>query len=364
MAVATHRLILCGFGRVGRTFARLLVDRAPLLREVYGLVLPVVAVAELDGSAVLDPETAAGGAGPPPPLPESEGLPLLELAAHFEAKRPLGVFPDAGRPGWRGADVLERIAADALVETTPTDITDGEPGLTHIRMALGRGMHVASATKGPFLRHFAELRGLAARRGVVLKVGAAAAAALPTIDVGQVALAGTRITAFEGILNGTTNFILTRMTADAWTYADALAEAQRLGIAEPDPTLDVEGHDTANKIVVIANAVLGADLSRDAVRVQGISGVTPDDIARAKANGATLKLIGRAAWEGGRLVASVAPAALPREHPLAGVHGSEKAITYFTDTMDKITVMGGKSDPRGAAAALLKDIINIFRGGR
>lgn len=355
MRVETRGLILCGFGRVGRTFARLLVDRAALLRDTYGLAFPVVAVAELDGSATLHPSDIAGG-----------GLPLEELAAHFEAKKSLGVFPGVGRPGWAGREVVENVAADVLVETTPTNITDGEPALTHLRLALGRSMHVASATKGPFLRNYAELRALATRHGAALKVSAAAAAALPTIDVGQVALSGARITAFEGILNGTTNYILTRMTVDGAAYADALAEAKRLGIAEPNPTLDVEGYDTANKIVVIANAVLGTDLTRDEVRVEGITRVTPETIAQAKAAGATIKLIGRAAWERGRLVASVEPVALPADHPLANVHGSEKAITYHTDTMDRITVMGGKSDPRGAAAALLKDIINIFRppGGR
>ncbi len=350
-AVQTRRLILCGFGRVGRTFARLLEDRAALLRETYGLTLPVVAVADLDGSACLDEADAEPGSG----------LPLEVLAVHFESKKSLGAFPSFGKPGWAGREVIERVPADALVETTPTNITDGEPALTHVRLALGRGLHVVSATKGPFLRHYGELRALATRREVALKVSAAAAAALPTIDVGQVALAGARITAFEGILNGTTNYILTRMAADGAGYAEALAEAQRLGIAEPDPTLDVDGHDTANKLVVIANAVLGADLTRDRVAVQGIAGVTPDAIARAKREGTAIKLIGRAAWEGGRLVASVAPVALPLDHPLAGVHGSEKAITYHTDTMDRVTVMGGKSDPRGAAAALLKDLINIFR---
>ena len=353
MEKATPRLILCGFGRVGRAFARLLVDRAALLREAYGLDPRVVAVADLDGSACLPDGAGASG-----------GLPLEELAVHFEAKRSLGAFPGVGRPGWSGREVIEGVAADALVETTPTNIRDGEPALTHVRLALGRGLHVVSATKGPFLRHHAELRALAGRRGAALKVSAAAAAALPTLDVGQVALAGARVAGFEGILNGTTNYILSRMAADGAAYAEALAEAQRLGIAEPDPSLDVEGHDTANKVVIIANAVLGADLTPERVRVEGITRVTPEAIARAKGAGAVIKLIGRAAREGAGLVASVGPVALPLDHPLAGVHGSEKAITYHTDTMDRVTVMGGKSDPRGAAAALLKDLINLFRGGR
>lgn len=351
MTAQTQRLILCGFGRVGRAFARLLVERAALLRDAYGLALPVVAVADLDGSACLPDASPRAG----------EGLPLEELALHFEARKSLAEFPVVGRPGWAGREVIERAAADVLVETTPTNIRDGEPALTHVRLALARGMHVASANKGPFLRHYGELRALAARHGAALKLSAAAAAALPTLDVGQVALAGARLAGFEGILNGTTNYILSRMAGEGATYAEALAEARRLGIAEPDPTLDVEGHDTANKVVIIANALLDADLTPERVPVQGITRITPEEVARARRAGTAIKLIGRAAREGDRLAASVGPVALPLDHPLAGVHGAEKAITYHTDTMDRITVMGGKSDPRGAAAALLKDIINIFR---
>ena len=350
MGAATCRVILCGFGRVGRAFARLLADRTGLLRDAYGLDLHVVAVADLDGSACLPEAPAQGG-----------GLPLGELALHFEAKKSLGAFPGVGRPGWSGREAIEGVPADVLVETTPTNIRDGEPALTHVRLALGRGLHVVSAAKGPFLRHHAELRALAARHGAALKVSAAAAAALPTLDVAQVALAGARIAAFEGILNGTTNYILTRMAAGGATYAEALAEAQRLGIAEPDPALDVEGHDTANKVVIVANAGLGADLTPEQVPVKGITQVTPEAIAQAKRNGTVIKLVGRAAREGDRFVASVEPVALPLDHPLAGVQGAEKAITYHTDTMDRVTVMGGKSDPRGAAAALLKDIINLYR---
>ena len=335
---------MCGFGRVGRAFARLLDDTRDRVGRRHGLALDLVGVGELAGS-----------------LWEPAGLPPAEMAALYEAA---GGFADhpALRAGWRGLDLVREAEADVLVETTPTDIRTGEPALGHIRAALGRPMHVASANKGPFIRHYRELRELAAKHGVALRLSAAAAAALPTLDVAETCLAGTEILAVEGVLNGTSNFILTRMRA-GHAYAAALAEAQRLGIAEPDPTLDVEGYDTANKLALIANATMDADLLPEDVERVGITGVGAEEVRAAAAEGRTVRLLGRAARDGeGRVRARVAPEALPADHPLAAVDGAEKGITYTTDTMHRVTVVGGKSDPRGAAAALLKDVLNIYRG--
>jgi homoserine dehydrogenase len=337
------RIVVCGFGRVGRTFARLLEAKRAAIEGGDGLALDLVGVGELDGS-----------------LWEPGGLAPEATAARFEAERGFAGHP-AARPGWQGADLVRAIEADVLVETTPTDVKTGEPALSHVRTALGRGMHVASANKGPFIRHYRELRALATRHGVRLKLSAAAAAALPTIDVAEVCLAGTEILAVEGVLNGTSNFILTRMRGGQ-AYADALAEAQRLGIAEPDPTLDVEGYDTANKLALIANVAMDADLAPEEVERTGITGLDGAAVKAAAAAGRVYRLVGRAdRGPDGRVRARVAPDALAADHPLAAVDGAEKGITYTTDTMHRVTVMGGKSDPRGAAAALLKDVLNIYR---
>ncbi len=339
------RIVVCGFGRVGRSFAGLLADKRALVERTRGLTLDLVGVGELAGS-----------------LLQPRGLPPDETAALYETLRGFAGHPDA-RPGWRGLDLVREAEADVLVETTPTDIKTGEPALSHVRAALGRGIHVASANKGPFIRHYRELRDLAAKHGAALKLSAAAAAALPTLDVAQVCLAGAEILAIEGVLNGTSNFILTRMRTGGAAYGDALAEAQRLGIAEPDPALDVEGYDTANKLALIANVCMDADLAPEQVERTGITGLGAEAVRQAAAEGRTFRLVGRASRDGdGRVRAVVAPEALPADHPLAAVDGAEKGITYTTDTMHRVTVVGGKSDPRGAAAALLKDILNIYRG--
>jgi homoserine dehydrogenase len=337
------RIILCGCGRVGRTFLGLLRDKERDAAARYGVSLKVVAAVDLGGAAVAP-----------------AGLPLAELVAHLEARGPIEALPGYGRPGLTGAAALASLSAELLVETTPTNITDGEPGLTHLRTALAHGKHVVTAAKGPLVLRFRELKTLAERSQVKLMISAATAAALPTLDVGLVCLAGTEVLAAEGILNGTTNYILTRMSEDGCAYADALAEAQRMGVAEPDPSLDVEGRDTANKILLVANEVFRADLSLADILVQGITRVSLDEIRQATADRKVIKLIGKIERKAGQVVASVAPTTLPLDHPLAGVRGTEKAMSYLTDTMDRVTISGGKSNPLGAAAALLKDILRIY----
>ena len=329
---------------MGREFARLIHDKSELMRAAYDLEASIVGIGELNGSL-----HCPGGIDP------------AQAADAFERE---GGF--AGHPhlvaDWQGLDLVRSASADVLIETTPTEVRTGEPALSHIREALSRGMHVVSANKGPFIRAYRELTGLARENNAALKISAAAAAALPTIDVAETCLAGAEILKVEGVLNGTTNFILTRMRTNGQSYEEALAEAQSLGIAETDPTLDVEGFDTANKLALITNVCMGADLTPEDVERTGIAGMSLGEVQGASAEGKTMRLVGAAERdEAGRVSARVAPELLPPEHPLAGVEGAEKGITYTSDTMDRVTVVGGKSDPRGAAAALLKDLINIYR---
>lgn len=338
------RIVICGLGRVGQAFLGLLIQKDPDLKKRYELSLKVTAAVDIGGAAL-----------------RKEGLPLRELQGHLQNGGRVENTPSFGKKGYSGKEALSAGLGDLLVETTPTNIKDGEPGLTHIRTALEKRLHVVTASKGPLVLRYQELKDLAKESKVRLLASAATAAALPTLDVGLSCLAGTEILSAEGILNGTTNYILTRMTEDGVPYGEALAEAQSMGVAEPDPSLDVEGRDTANKILLIANEVFQAGLSLSDVSVKGITQVTPRDIREAKKEGKVLKLIGRIEKEEGKVNASVAPVALPLNHPLAYVRGTEKAISYLTDTMDRVTVSGGKSNPVGAAAAILKDIIRIYQ---
>jgi homoserine dehydrogenase len=289
---------------------------------------------------------------------DRHGLPLDHLRELAENRQAIETMVSYGRPGISGAEILQSIPADVLVEATPTNLVDGEPARAHINAALKNGMDVITANKGPVVLFYKDLQQRMQSSGGRLFMSAATAAALPTLDVGKLCTAGARIQAVEGILNGTTNYILTRMGREGCDYATALQAAQDLGIAETDPTLDVEGFDTRNKIILIANQLFDQCLGIADVDTVGITGVSRETMDRARADGRVIKLIGSARWENNRLCVKVAPEALDADHPLAGVHLSEKGISFDTDSMGRITVTGGHSSPTGAAAALLKDLIH------
>ncbi len=336
------QLVLCGFGNVGKAFARLPVDRRESIQQRYGLDLELTAVVDIGGAAV----SKAGA------------LPVDRLLTHVEKGGTVETLEGFSRPGISGVEVISKHPAHVLVETTPTNLKDGEPGKGHIVAALESGLDVVSANKGPLVLYYRELLDLAKTKGRRIFMSAATAAALPTLDVGLLCLAGADVLSIEGILNGTTNYILTRMHFEKCTYETALRAAQEMGIAETDPTLDVEGLDTRNKLVLITNRIFDKAFGLADVAVTGITGVTRHDIEKAESEGRVLKLIGTAEFENGRLKLTVAPKALTPDHPLAAIHYSEKGISYLTDTMGRVTVTGGKSSPVGAGAALLKDLIH------
>jgi len=332
-------LVLAGFGHVGRAFGSLLLDKEVTLRFRYGLKLCLQAILNSDGGLC---SSARSG---------------LDRVIDIGTK-PLAAYPN-WRPGLQPQDVLGKINPGVFVECTPSDIQTGEPGLGDIRTALKTGWHVVTANKGPLVVDFQGLRNLARRNHVSLKYSAATAAALPTLDMALYSLAGTEVLSIEGILNGTSNYILTRI-GEGTGYAAALKEAQEKGIAEHDPKLDVEGWDTAAKLLLIGNSVLGLGLKLQDIAVEGITRIPPELSARAKQEGKAVKLIGYLTRAGSHWRAGVSPRAIDRSHPLFGVVGTNKGISFTTDTMGSVTATGGKSDPRGAAAALLKDIIHIF----
>ncbi len=179
------------------------------------------------------------------------------------------------------------------------------------------------------------------------------------MDVGFYALAGTCVYRIEGILNGTTNYILTRMSRGT-DFRVALKEAQEKGITEPDPSLDLEGWDTAFKLLFITNTVCDTDFTLDDVKVEGIANMSGHLIREGREPHQALKLLGTFSREEEQPYLRVKPSIMNSAHPLFGVNDTNKGITFFTDTMSSVTVTGGRSDPRGAAAALLKDIINIY----
>jgi homoserine dehydrogenase len=335
-------IALTGFGNVSRAFVTLLRDKGREVERRYGLRFDLMAVVKSDGCLFSGQTLDARHVF-------KNGAPWVEDNPSWRAGMNLAdVFGPAGQGG-------------CLVECTPSNITTGQPGLSYITLALERGWNVVTASKGALVVAFRKLRMLAADRGLSLKFSGATAAALPTLDIGLVSLAGASIEGIQGILNGTSNYILTKM-ADGLNYDDALQEARRWGIAEPDPSMDVDGWDSAVKLLLIANACLGTDYGLRDVGVSGITGLAPGFVGQAVKDGKSVKLLASAAPKksGRGWSLEVRPSLLDPSHPLFHVSGTEKGITFFTDTMGLVTLTGGRSNPRGAAAALLKDLINIY----
>ena len=322
-------LILAGFGNVGKAFYELVRFKRKGIMDRYGLDLFFRAVLRKRGWVSSVEELEKGIQ----PATRWDGVTGDEC-----------FFPPKKSGVW--------------VECTPSDLHTGEPGRTHILRALDLGWHVVTAAKGPLVVDPGALYEKAESRKRRIRISGATAAALPAVDTALYALAGTEIRRIEGILNGTSNYILTRMHKGLG-YEEALREAQKKGIAETDPSMDVDGWDTAVKLLLISNAALKQNLCLKNVRVEGICGLSREELNRQSQKGKTVKLLGTCSAEKDRMLLSVKPAALDGDHPLYGVSGAEKGITFHTDTMSRITVTGGKSDPGGAAAALLKDIINL-----
>ena len=336
-------LVVTGYGNVGRAFFSLLREKTEDLERRYGLVPEIMAVSRAEGSFYSGEPLEVrhvSRAGDP----WTKGNPIWR-----EGLRPTAVIAELGPGG-------------CLVECTLSDLETGEPGLSYISSAFHGGWNAVAASKGALVVGLPMLRALAAANGVCLKFSGATAAALPTLDVGLVSLAGARIEGLQGILNGTSNYILTRM-GEGLDYGEALKEAQDKGIAEPDPASDVGGWDTAAKILLITNACLGTEYVLKDVHVRGIVGISVEFVQSARREGRAVKLLATAApgRQGGRWSLDVRPSLVEASHPLVHVNGTEKGITFLTDSMGSVTVTGGRSNPRGAAAALLKDILNIYR---
>jgi homoserine dehydrogenase len=229
-----------------------------------------------------------------------------------------------------------------------------------MRQALERGLHAVTTNKGPIALHYPELHALAIRKGVQIGIEGTVMSGTPTLRLGSELLAGAGISRVQGIVNGTTNYILTQMESGA-TYADALAEAQAKGYAEADPSGDVEGFDAAGKVVILANVLMGAAIHMDDVDRQGITKLTPEDIASARADGQRWKLIASVEKTAAGVNASVRPTRLPITHPLASVSGPTNAVTFSTTLLGDVTLIGPGAGRLATGYAILSDLLAIAR---
>lgn len=328
------RIILCGFGVVGQSLVKLFESRAEDLYAKYGLKPRVVGVFDSKGSAV-DPS----------------GLDFNKL---IEIKKKFGTVKNYAdtKNTMSGIDMLKNIEADVLIETTASNYKDAEPGMTHITTAMKKGMHVISVNKGPLALAFPSLMELATYNRVMFKFSGTVGGGTPILDYAKNSLSGERITSFAGILNGTTNYILTNM-ATGISYEDALKDAQDKGYVEADESLDLDGLDAAAKLVILANWIMGMKVTLPDINCTGIRKVTTEDIKKAEKNNCAIKLIASCNKE---LI--VAPKEIPNDDPLC-VNGTLNAIAFTSEHSGTQTIIGRGAGGMETASSILRDLLDI-----
>ena len=339
-----YNIALIGFGGVNRALANIIAtDEEKFYREM-GFNLRIVAVSDLFLGSVYTPE----------------GIDLTLLAALPVAQGACATLPN-GKATAENEDIIKNSNADIVVEATVTDSVTGQPATSHCRWALSTGKHVSTTNKGPLAFAEKELMDLALKNNVGFEYEGVVMSGTPVLRFADKLLKGSEIHQFSGILNGTANYVL-GLVEQGHTFADAITSAQKQGYAEADPSADVEGKDVMLKVIVLANRLWGANLTRDNVQCQGITGLTETMVKEAVAEGCHWKLVGKASkQENGSVVASVSPEKLSLEHPLAGISGAVNAITFTSGMLGDVTVSGPGAGRIETAYAILSDIIAIHQ---
>jgi len=328
------RIILCGFGVVGQSFAKLLESRSEDLYARYGLKPRIVGVFDRNGSAN-DPS----------------GLDTSKLIDVKKKYGSVNRYSDTEN-NTSGTEIINNLEAEVLIETTESNYKDAEPGMTHIIDAMKRGMHVISVNKGPLALAFPSLMEIAEYNHVLFRFSGTVGGGTPILDFAKNSLRGERIVSFDGILNGTTNYILTNM-ANGMSFNDALDDAKQKGYVEADESLDLDGLDAAAKLVILANWIMGMKVTMPDIKRTGIRNVDSDDIKHATEKNCAIKLIASCSKE---LI--VAPKAIAADDPLC-VSGSLNAISFTSEQSGTQTIIGRGAGGIATASSILRDLIDI-----
>jgi homoserine dehydrogenase len=342
------RLWVVGFGTVGQWLVRTLERDASELRRRHGVGFRIVGIANRRDGFVHSEEGI-------------HGEDALALAAEGRSLREL-----PGVSHWENAlEGMSATEADLLAEVSASPEATGEPGFAHLSLALGRGIPAATSNKWPVALRGLELMELARRSSAHLRVEATVMSGTPVLSTLTDGLAGATPKALRGVLNATANFILTEISRGP-SYSEALAEAQRRGLAEPDPTADVDGRDTLAKLMILSAFVFGRQLRVDDVSVQGVSSVDEEAIAEARSSGRAVREVASLEAGSNGLVGQIRTVAVSADDPLSFVEGVRNAVICQAEPLGEIQVTGPGAGPGLAGQGVLTDLITLARqlGGR
>ncbi len=328
------KICLIGKGNVGTRFLELLKKKSHNIKENYNCNCKLVAIFEYDGALI-----------------NNNGLDLEEILVNNNNFKENKFW----KKNVKATDLISKLDIDICIETTPTEPKTGEPALTHIIEALSNNIDVISANKAPFYLHYNKIKNLAQKMNCFVKYEATVASCVPALSVKR-NLLGNDITRIEAILNGTNNYILSRMTTEGIPFAVVLKEAQELGYAEADPSLDIDGYDAAGKLVILANELLNWSKNIDDVKVEGITKITLEAMDLAKSDGYIIKHLAIA--ENNDLI--VEPRLVKRDSPL-NISGILNLIKLQTKEAGPIIFIGRGAGGFEAASAILNDLISIIK---
>jgi len=341
--LAHYKLALLGFGNVGRAFARLLIHKRVHLERNYDLTYTVTAIATRSRGSLID----------------LNGVDLneaLECGETGKSLADLSVNPVSNDM----VRFIEECNADVLFENTPVDYKSGRPAVDHIRMALENGMHVITANKGPVVHAYEELTRMARSKLKRFLFESTVMDGAPIFSLFREALPGAEVQSFTGVLNSTTNLILTRMESGE-TFDDAVKYAQEMGIAETDPSGDIDGWDAAIKVAALVTVLMNYPMKPHQVEREGIRGVTSRDLESILRSGKRLKLVCSANRIDDHVQASVSPQMVPPSSPLYTVDGTSSILEFETDVLGKLSIVETDPGPDTTAYGLLADFLNVIR---
>lgn len=336
-----YKLALLGFGNVGRAFAELLLQKEAELQTKYNLTLSVTGIATARHGIAINPL----------------GIDLRE-ALKAPQMEPLSQAPIADRLSF-----IRACNAHVLFENSPVNYETGQPAVDHAALALECGMHVITANKGTVVHAYDLLRRLAEEKKRRFLFESIVMDGAPIFSLFRGALPGANLLSFRAVLNSTTNLILTRME-NGESFDDAVRHAQQIGIAETDPSGDIEGWDSAVKVSALATVLMGAPLKPANIERTGIRGITPQMIHQARGQGKRYKLVCSAEKQGGTVRGMVAPMLVDSTSPMYGIEGTTSLIEFHTDVLGNLTLIENDPSPATTAYGLLADLLNIAQTER